>query len=270
MKKSSFQRANRFGRSVRYTSPAGLRVGAIAIAVLLVVWGLRAVFPDAFTALLTPLWRTGSAVSAGVGNAGTFFDSKDTLVRERAKLQQENEGLRAQNEALLARTQDLTKLLGTRTEALPGVLAGVLARPPVSPYDVLVIDRGTDEGVATGAHVYGNGGTPLGTVGVASEHSSRVLLYSAPGRESSAWVGQARVPVTLLGQGSGAFSAQVPRDAVVLVGDEVYIEGPGALPVGRIIEVISDPSAPKSTLRIKPITNIFSTTWVTVSTSAAL
>jgi len=270
MKKSSFQRARGFGRSVRYTSPASLRVGAIAIAVLIVLGTLRTVFPDAFTSLFSPFWNAGSAASASVGNVGTFFADKDRLARERERLQVENDGLKAQNAQLAARAQDLTRLLGTRTESVPAILAGVLARPPVSPYDVLVIDRGTSEGVASGAQVFGNGGTPLGTVCVASEHSSRVLLYSAPGRETTAWVGQSRVPVVLIGQGSGAFTARVPRDAAVVVGDEVYVEGPGALPVGNIIAVESDPSAPKSTLRIRPVANLFSVTWVTVSTTPAL
>lgn len=270
MKTSSFQRGRGFGRGVRYASPQGLRAGAIAVAVLVILGGLRLVFPDAFSALLTPLWRAGNAVSASVAGTGTFFTSKDTLTREQTRLQAENDALKAQNAVLVARTHDLAKLLGTRTEVNASILAGVLARPPVSPYDVLVIDRGTGEGVASGAHVFGNGGTPLGTVGVASEHSSRVLLYSAPGRETTAWVGEARVPVTLMGQGSGAFTARVARDAVVVVGDQVYVEGPGALPVGSITEVQSDPSAPKSTLRIRPVTNIFSVTWVTVSATAAL
>ena len=270
MKRSSFLKAKGIGRGVRILNPGSLRGGAIVLGLVLALTAMRIAFPDTFSSLLSPLWRTGEGATTGVGKVEAFFADKVTLATERNRLQSENEGLANESRILRARLQDLTVLLGARTESETDILAGVLARPPISPYDVLVIDRGTDHGVVSGASVFGNGGVPLGTIAATTNRTSRVLLYSAPGRETPAWIGATRIPVTLVGEGSGAFSSLVPREVAVLVGDEIYVSGPGALPVGIVREVKTDPSATKAQVRIHPVTNPFSITWVTVFAETTL
>ena len=265
MKKSFFQRGRGIGRGVRLLSP-GVIQGAVLIGVTIVVlFAVRIVFPNALSGMVAPLWQAGSNGAESAGTLTGFFTGTQALVRERDRLAQENASLKAEHHILVSKDQDLLRLLGGRTETPPAIVAGVLARPPVSPYDVLVVDRGTKDDVSVGAHVFGNGGTPLGTVASASDHASRILLYSAPGISTSAWVGATRVPITLVGQGSGAFYALVPRDAQVTEGDEISVAGPGALPVGTVFEVERDPSATKIRVRIKPIAQPFSTTWVTIA-----
>ena len=161
--------------------------------------------------------------------------------------------------------RDLEPLLGTRVSAQKGIVAGVLARPPLVPYDVLVADQGSSAGVSLGARAYGAGGTPLGTVESVTEHTSRVLLYSAPARQTGGWVGDTRIPVILIGEGAGAFSASLPRDAGVRTGDVVLVPGGGSLPIGVIEMVETAPSSPLAFLSITPITNPFSITWVTIA-----
>jgi cell shape-determining protein MreC len=270
MKTSSFLRGKGIGRGVRILNPESLRGGAVVIGVVLVLIVLRVAFPDTLASLLAPLWRVGEQATASVGSVETFFTSKEILARERDQLANENKGLQNENRILVARAQDLTALLGTRTEADDDILASVLARPPISPYDVLVIDRGTEHSVRSGALVFGNGGVPLGTIAATTERTARVLLYSAPGRETSAWVGTTRIPITLKGEGSGAFSALIPRDAAVLTGDEIYVSGSGALPVGVVSWVRIDPSATKAVVHIHPLVNPFSITWVTISSHESL
>lgn len=270
MKRSSFLRGNRIGRSVRLLNPASVRGGAIVLFVIVVLVVVRVAFPNIFVALFTPLWKTGDVAAASVGGVGTFFSDKHKLAYERDSLQKENAALVAENSALQTRVGDLTKLLGARTEATPGVLAGVLARPPVSPYDVLVVDRGTKDGVSTGALVYGAGGVPLGTVAAATQNSSRVLLYSSPGKETAAWVGEAKIPLTIVGEGSGAFYSMASRDAGISAGMPVYVAGPGALPVGEVSMVETNPAATEVRVHIRPVTNPFSITWVTISHHAGV
>jgi cell shape-determining protein MreC len=187
------------------------------------------------------------------------------LERERDAAVAAQNALTEQNRTLSAKVADLTALLGSRTEAPPGIVAAVLARPPVSPYDELVLDAGEAEGVREGAAVYGNGGVPLGIVASVTAHAARVALYSAPGRETPALAGAARVPFTLVGAGAGAFTASVPRDAGVAVGDALYAGGAGSIPIGTVAAVDSDPSSPSAAIRIDPVANPFSITWVTVA-----
>lgn len=238
---------------------------ALAAIVLVIVFaGLRFLLPGALVAIGTPFWSAGNALTASVGNSGSFFESKAKLAEDRERLLAENAALLAKSATAEARAQDLERLLGDRTEPVGGILAGVLARPPVSPYDVLVLDQGSRDGVAEGSRAEGPGGMPIGTVESVMNASSRVLLYSAPGKETESLIGEARIPVTLVGEGAGAMSAMVARESGINVGDLVYVSGPGARAVGSVIKVGNDPSSPRTRIDIRPLANPFSFTWVTV------
>ncbi len=260
MKRQSFRRRNSILGGYPWLGPA-----ALACLVLVLIFAtLRFFLPGALVAVASPFWKTGGALSAGVGNTASFFSDKAKLAEERDRLEAENAALSARAAVLEARASDLTRLLGARTEPSPGVLASVIARPPVSPYDVLIIDAGSEAGVLAGQQVRGAGGVPVGIVEAALARSSRVLLYSTPSVETESWVGETRMPVTLVGMGSGSMHAVVSRDAGIVAGDMVYVAGEGALPVGTVVAVANDPSSPRSRIDIRPIANPFSITWVTV------
>ena len=252
----------------RSTFLRGLRpLAAVVVGVALVIFILRLAAPGALIALAAPLWRVGSSVSGATGGLFAVFHDRATLEHERTAALAQVESLSEQNAALAAKTADLSRLLGSRTESTDTILAGVLARPPTSVYDTLVVDQGSDAGVLAGAVVYGPGGVPAGTVASVTRASARVTLYSAPARQTDAWVGAARIPLTLIGQGAGTFYAEAPREASTTVGDAVYVSGPGAVPIGIVARVDSDPSSPKSVIRVKPAIDPFSITWVTIGAS---
>lgn len=234
-------------------------LGGIAFLLLT----LRLLAPGLFITLVAPAWQTGSAF-LGATAAAVPLESRAVLINEREQLARENEMLRNNNAALAARAADLERLLGGRTEASAGVLAGVIARPPVSPYDVLVIDTGREAGIAVGDVVLGPGGMPIGAITEANAGNARATLFSQPGRITEGWLGETRIPVRLVGAGAGAFDAELPGVAGALVGDFVFVPGPGALPAGQVAALITDPSSPTVLLRIRPAVNPFSLTWVTV------
>lgn len=236
---------------------------AIGIAVLLLL--VRLLAPSFFMTMTRPLLVAGSALSNVAAAGASVFTSHASLEKQRDDALAAQAILAGENQILAAKVADLTALLGSRAEAPAGILAAVLARPPVAAYDELVIDAGGNEGVAQGAMVFGNGGIPLGTVSGTTAHAARVSLYSTSGRSIDALVGASRVPVRLTGQGAGAFTASVPRDAGVAVGDALYIVGPGSLPIGTVSSLDSDPSSPTATLHIQPFVNPFTISWVTVS-----
>ncbi len=244
--KTSFSRRPKF--------KGGLAVGAIGFFVLLLLI-LRFVFPGALAALGDPLWRMGSAATATLA----FPEGAAAVMQERDTLRIENEVLLRENEMLAARLADVAPFDAS------GVLAGVLARPPLAPYDVLVVGAGTKEGVTEGSLVYAPGEIPIGTVGNISQSRSRVALYSASGRTTEGWVGEERIPITLEGQGGGLWSATVASDAGVVEGAVVYLPGPGAVPVGTVARVKTSASAPHATLSIRPSVNPFMLTWVRIA-----
>jgi cell shape-determining protein MreC len=259
----SFRRTTRRRNALlpRGTGPAAF-VAAGALALLFM---LRMAAPGALVALISPLLSAGTGLTNAAGGLASTFGSPQKLARERDSAVRERDALAAQNAILAAKVADLTKLVGARTEPAHAILAGVLARPPVSPYDALLLDQGSDAGVVPGALVSGPGGVPVGTIESVAKGSSRAVLFSAPGRETAGWVGESRAPLTLAGQGAGAFGTEVPHETAVAVGDEVFVAGPGALPIGVVMRVDSNPSSPDTALRIRPAVNPFSLTWVTIA-----
>lgn len=263
MKRPSLRRYSA-RRNLIAASPATFGVGGLVIFILIISI-IRFAAPGAFVAIASPFWHVGSSLSAAVGQSASGFTSNAALVRERDQLSAQNAQLTAENRALTTRTQDLQQLLGSRTEPGTGILAGVLVRPPIAPYDVLIVDQGSDAGVTFGATAYGAGGTPIGTVASVTKGSARITLYSNPGLETAGWVGDARTPITIHGSGSGAFTATLPKAAGVAEGQGVYVSGPGAVPVGVVARIDSDPSSPNVELHIRPYLNPFSLTWVTIA-----
>ena len=218
--------------------------------VLIVLLALRAFAPGLFDLAASSLWSFGTTMTQ------QFEKDPSTSVQD---LQTRIEELSNENEVLKARLQDVGAARELPSET--GLLAGVLSRPPVSPYDVLVVDQGTNAGAQEGMVAYAQG-VPIGTVAEANARTSRVLLYSSPERFTEGWVGEQRLPLTLIGGGAGTFEADVARELEVAEGDMVYVPGPGALPIGRVERIESHASSPRSVLRIRPLVNPLALTFV--------
>ena len=227
---------------------------------------LRVTAPDILVSIAKPAWRLGASAESGLSALSGLFHNAALREAERARLVGEVAALSAENTVLAERARDLETVLGTRLSPPESIVAGVLARPPIVPYDVLITDQGSRAGVIIGVSVRGAGGIPLGTVESVTEYTSHVVLHSAPARQTAGWIGASRVPVTLIGQGAGAFVASVSRDTGVEAGDLILVSGGGALPIGVIENVKTDPSSPLATLFVRPLANPFSITWVTIAT----
>jgi cell shape-determining protein MreC len=146
--------------------------------------------------------------------------------------------------------------------ARPGIVAGVLSRPPESPYDTLLVNAGSEQGVSVGMEAFAGNASPVGLVSAVSDYFARVTLFSAPRMQVSGWVGTSSLPITLYGEGAGTLSVTISRAGGVSVGDTVYVPGPGHLPLGTVVRVDSDQSSPSVTLRVEPFINPFSIGWL--------
>ena len=240
----------------------------VVLLVCFFIFLFKIFLPNVLIAMSTPLWNGGTKLEAGVGNAFSSFGNAQALTEQNTALNAEVLTLQNQNAVLTARTQDLTKLLGGQTDASSNILAGVLARPPLSPYDTLVVAAGSQQGVVVGAPVFAQGGVPFGTVKSTTNDSATIILLSTPSLTTNGWIGDNRIPLTLIGMGAGAFTATLPKTATISVGDSAYVSGPGAVPIGTVVRIDSDPSSPTVVIHIQPIVNIFSVTWVEIGRSS--
>lgn len=238
--------------------------GALLIVVVLLL-ALRLLAPNTFWTLVAPAFNASDAFARmSRGLFGSFGDSA-TLTLENETLGATIDALTLENASLKERLDGIAGLV--RTPA--GIIAGVLARPPASPYDTLVLAAGSREGVREGMTAYGAGGVPLGIVFSVLPDFSRISLLSSPGVTFTGSVGPKHLPLTLTGAGGGAFSASAPRAAEVAVGDTVFSPGPGSLPLGTVARIDSDPSSSSVSLKIMPHTNIFSISFVELRESGA-
>lgn len=241
-------------------SSSGVSWGAIAIAFAVIVLLMRIIAPNFFWHVATPIFRSADALA---GKSHSFLNSFGDI----AKLASQNEQLKEENTALASENQILSKKIENISDLKnisDGVLAGVIVRPPESPYDTLVISAGKNESIAVGQKVFGIGGVPIGIISSVLDDFSRVTLFSAPGTNTNGWIGRDSLPLTLSGAGAGTLNAVIARSAEIAVGDIVFAPGPGMLPIGTVVRIDSDLSSPSVTLRIQPTINIFSITWVVV------
>jgi len=246
--------------------PRGVRLlPAALIGIAVLIFLIRALLPNVFITLAAPFWRLSSLGAAAAYDASSALKNPAELSRELEAVRADNAALAADNETLKGQVEDLQKLLGSRTAPPKGILASVLARPPESAYDTLIVDQGSSAGVLPGALVSGPGGAPLGRVATATGSSARIALFSASGVKTDAWAGDSRTPITLTGAGGGTFSATAPKDAKIAVGDPVFAVGAAA--IATVTRIDTDATSPTATLRIQAIVNPFTLLWVSIAPS---
>ena len=239
--------------------------GALALAIVLLALLLRLLAPNIFWRIFTPLFQSANAFAVQSHAVIASFRDTTALALQNERLTIENAALASENSALAAKADNLSALFGApprERKKDSGILAGVVARPPESPYDTLVLAAGSTDGATLGMEAFGIGGVPLGVVSSITDDFSRITLFSAPGMITHGWVGVGNLPLSIEGSGAGTFTASLPRSAGVSVGDKVFAPGQGALPIGTVARIDGDPSVPEVTLRITPALNPFSTSWV--------
>jgi cell shape-determining protein MreC len=246
-------------------SSANFSWGSIAVGIAVFFLLLRLLAPNIFWYIVTPAFRLSDAIAQASHHLMSGFDDTATLAIENEKLQNANNALTAANESLRQKVESITGL----TAGAGDIIAGIIARPPQSPYDTLVLGAGSVDGVALGQEAFGEESVPLGVVTSVLEHFSRVTLFSASGISLNGWVGSSHLPILIKGSGGGALSASVPRSAAITIGDAVSLSGPGSVVLGSVMRVDSDPTSPSVTLRISPAINLFSVTWVTLRDTGA-
>ncbi|MBU6388502.1 rod shape-determining protein MreC [Patescibacteria group bacterium] len=257
MKKTSLAKRNALLTSTN------ISWGALALGAVIVLLLVRLIAPNMFWQAFAPVFRSANVVAEKSHAFLSSFGDTASLTLQNERLVSENNALANENQALLHKEASIGALAAPGGIA-EGIIAGVVARPPASPYDTLVLSSGTNAGVAVGQEAFGEGGVPLGVVSSVLDDFSRVTLFSSPTVVMQGWVGRLHVPLAVFGSGAGTMRASLARSAGISVGDTVFTSGPGMLPVGSVVRIESDPSSPAVVLHIQPAVNLFSVAWVTL------
>jgi rod shape-determining protein MreC len=190
------------------------------------------------------------------------------------RIRVENEALRAENARLLienrsveeARRENdvLTGLLQLRGGlAFKTISAAVIARESSEARRIIVVDRGSDDGLAVGYVVVAAGGALAGRVIEVGPDFARVVLLNDT---SSTVIGQllgTAATGKVIGQLSQLVMEDVDSTVEVNIGEEVFTAGielgggirspyPKGLLIGRVIDVKRDPNEVVQTLYLEP------------------
>jgi len=207
---------------------------------------LHIIFPHLYGSIFYPVTsvflKSGTFLGDTVTRYASLVASKRSLIEENARLRADSlslqpsllmlDSFRKENETLRA-------LLGRHT-SLRMVLATVLSRPPFSPYDSLIIDAGSSDGVAVGDKVYASTDVLVGDVSEVYGHTAKVNLFSSAGRKVPVLVGPSAIQVEAEGRGGGNFRATLPSEVGIEKGDPVRFAQSKLNVIGVIEEIIVD------------------------------
>ena len=257
--------------SRRSSSHYRRRLFIITLVVAFALLGIRFIAPDTSTSftriLFKPLWTVADHVGINFNTIGTHLASKQELEAENAELRKKLDEYHANIlglESLLQENYELTQAVYGEEGISTITTARILAKPPESAYDTILIDRGEKSGVKEGDLLFVRERAYLGRVMQVGASSAQARLASSPNVETQALILPANIHLTVSGLGGGAFHAELPIDIDINAGDSIVTRG--AFP--RVIAVVEDVSARPSdsfqTIRAVSPVNISGVSWVSV------
>jgi cell shape-determining protein MreC len=192
------------------------------------------------------LWNAGNSAASSFTKLSSVFTSKAVLVNENEALKNQirDMSLKLLDRNLLYEENLTLKEKTGRSGFNQTITARVLAKPPQSIYDTLIIDVGSNEGVKVGERVLYGDNIVVGEIAEVFETTSKVKLFTSPGESIDVVIGKQAVPAVATGYGSGNFEIKIPRDISVSEGDPILV--PNIMPhILGVVEYIeskqSDP-----------------------------
>ncbi len=194
----------------------------------------------------TALYTVRHYMETSSATVPVFIRSRMELLRYTQELEQEvaaSQGVAATLAYITAENTELRNLLSASSS--PQIVAGVLARPPYTPYDTIVLDKGSEDGIVEYAPVYHGKGIALGYVHAVFPHMSYVTLFSSPGVESTVYIFGANLFTTAYGEGGGVVHLSVPQGVPLTRGDAVVLPSLHTGTLGTVDEIQSIATEPE-------------------------
>lgn len=220
---------------------------------------------------VSPALKGATTLAEGRGGFLAFLTSKESLVEENASLRKQASNLtlvRAENERL--RAQLTTFESASAAVAPTSLLATVIAAPPHSVYDTLLIDVSHIQNVRQGMLVLSLDGAALGKVSEVFGGTAKVLLFSSSGVQTPATLGASTTAIDLVGRGGGTFRTTVPSRVHVKVGDWISSPALGGHIVALVEAVTTDASQLSSTIDSRSPISLTTLNSVVISNASTL
>ncbi|MBU6430799.1 MAG: rod shape-determining protein MreC [Patescibacteria group bacterium] len=218
-----------------------------------------------------PFWGLENYTFAKFSEYAKAIGSNESLISENQAMKEELEKNKTDLAAfkiVQKENDDLKALLGRNDSKRSFVLAAVLVKPSISPFDVIIIDIGKNKGAKAGDKVLYNGMIAIGEIEEAYDKSSKVKLYSSSGEKVIALIGPKSTQTEAEGIGGGNFTAKLPRDAEVKEGDAAVVPSISTSVFGFAQKIEINPAESFQKIIFRMPVNLSELKWVEVETSS--
>lgn len=217
-----------------------------------------------FSRIFTPVWQAENFTRDFLS---LNLSSKKGLYKQNVLLKEELEKTQvklALVDELESENETLKSILGRVDHDSTIVLSAILSKPNNTPYDTLIIDRGSEDGISSDDLVFVKGDVLIGEIESVSKKTSKVIMFSTPGNISQVVYADTGRYFNAKGLGGGTFEVDVTRDVEVSEGDLFFYPGLDNNPIGVVRKIDFDPRDPFKKVLMKSPINIQDERWVEV------
>ncbi len=237
----------------------------VAFAVLFGAKELVGILSASFT---MPVFAVQHYIQDSSGTVPVFIRDRLSLLTQIRELEEKIVAEKSMEETvayLTAENTELRQLSGASSS--PRIVAGVIARPPHTPYDTIIIDRGSNDGIVLHAPVYVGGTNAIGYIREVFHDTALVVLFSSPGVESTVFVFGPNLFTTAYGEGGGIIRLSIPQGITAKKGDVVILPSLDTGVVGSIHDLVSNPTEPEQRAFVSSDVSLQSLRLVSVGTT---
>lgn len=199
------------------------------------------------SAVASPFFFVRHYIETSSDTVPAFLRSQNELISQIRSLEAEIESEKGREVyyGVIKEENDELRGLFHGSSTTPEILSGVIARPPFTPYDTLILDRGKDAGIVEGAPVYYGKGLALGYIHTVSSQTSVVRIFSSPGTHTTVYIFGPDIFTEAYGEGGGVIRVSVPQGIQVKQGDIVVLPSLEARILGTVGHIRSEPTEPE-------------------------
>ncbi|MHB1316241.1 MAG: rod shape-determining protein MreC [Minisyncoccota bacterium] len=168
-----------------------------------------------------PIWAIRDGIFSGTSSFSNYFSRISTLQKENDDLRNNLYELRVKEFEFNQIKQEYNELksLVHATSSNLLIVGRVISKPPFTPYDTFIVDKGSNNGVQVGDFGYINDGLVIGRVTTVNKDNCVVTLFSSGDQSQEFLVSRTGISVLVVGKGGGNFAMFVPKDFDIVIGD---------------------------------------------------
>lgn len=205
--------------------------------------GARLVISKFVISLSAPFAKTAQYLNSGWEGIATYAKNKSANQKQLDELKEKEEETRVKLlmlESLKDENSELKSFLSQKNSG-KYIFGTVTLRPPQSPYDMIVIDAGAENGVAQGMKAIAFSSAIIGHVSEVFPRTSKIKLTSLTGEETNIFLEKAKVSAIATGIGGGNLEIKIPGSVKIEIGDNALTESSFPFLVGVVEKSELDP-----------------------------